>query len=120
MARIFWSGVFVAVMTASFLGVDLIFGLGLQYFWVDLVEHFLGGVLAGLIGVWWALALLNRAHVIHAIMGALVLGIAVEVLEYAFGWGISVFMSQNLDTFKDIIIDVIGGWAIWHFAKRWV
>ncbi len=120
MSKIFWSGVAVFILTAGFLAADILYGFGLKWWWVDYIEHLMGGILAGLIGMWWACALIKRATLVHAIMGAVILGIAVELVEYVFGWGISVYMSQTLDTTKDIFVDAAGGWIAWHAAKRWI
>ncbi len=118
MRKVFWSGVFVFLITALVLGADIYFEIWTRSFSVDIVEHLLGGVLAGLIGVWWALALTGRSSLGSALIGALVLGALVELVEYAFGVGISVHMSRSLDTFKDMIVDLIGGWIAWKGAQR--
>jgi hypothetical protein len=120
MRKIFWTGVLVFIITALFLYSDIWFGLGLRSWWTDIVEHCLGGILAGLIGMWWALVVTKRSKLVHALLGALILGIAVELVEYSFDWGISIYMSRSLDTAKDIVIDLIGGSVAWQYAKRWI
>lgn len=119
MTRIFIAGVIVFVVTFGLLVIDIVTGLS-SYFATDLFEHFFGGVLAGLIGMWWALALTKRATLTHALVGACILGLLVEIVEYAFGWGISLHMSQTLDTTKDIAINLVGGWVAWKWGRRFV
>ncbi len=111
-------GVYVFILTAGILFIDIWYGLSTQFWWTDNVDHLLGGVLAGLIGLWWALALIHRASLVHAILGALILGALVEVVEYALGWGISSHMSRTLDTTKDMVVDAIGGWVAWRMARK--
>lgn len=120
MRTIFWSGVLVFFVTASVLGADVIRQLWLFSWWIDVVEHLFGGILAGLIGVWWALLLIKRASLVHAIVGAFILGLLVELVEYYVGVGINVHMSRSMDFIKDMAVDLVGGYAAWRYARRFI
>ncbi len=119
MLRIFVLGVGVfCAMTFLY----LYFGIQQNFFfhlwWWDILMHAIGGVLAGLIGIWWALFFGFRPRLIHCLIGATVLGIGVEVAEYALDLPRSPFMSYPLDVTKDLIVDCIGGAIAYLFVKR--
>ena len=109
--KIFTSGVAVFIVLA----VLFLYGYQQNFFqtliWWDILMHFLGGIWAGYIGAWFISFLGYPVRMSHFVAGAILLGLAVEVVEYFFVIGRNPFMSYELDTSKDIFVDVIGGVA---------
>jgi len=118
--RIFWSGsaLFWLLLAAYLFSLEK--GYFFVYWWWDIPMHVIGGVLAGLIGAWCALALGHPHPFRAAILGALVLGIGVEIAEYAFGFTYSPWMSYSVDTAKDLVDDLIGACLIGSMLARYV
>ena|ERR1041385_5486769 len=116
--KIFFSGVAVCF----FLAALFFYGLTRNYFqvlwWWDILMHILGGMWAGYIGAWFAVVSGRRAHVAYFIAGALILGGAVELVEFFSGFGRSPFLPYPIDTAKDLIDDAIGGAIAWYLIQR--
>ena len=116
--KLFSSG--VAVFFA--LGAIYVYGLAAGFFftlwWWDILLHMIGGVLAGLIGMWFFVISGRRVSYAEALCGAIVLGILVEIAEFIFGFTYSPFMSYPVDTLKDIGDDAIGGLLVAYLVLR--
>jgi len=81
-----------------------------EYPWLDLLMHFWGGVIVGLLVLWgservWGV----RLSLAAVVLAALFVGIAWEVFEYALGL-IEVPRDVYIkDTAIDLILDTLGG-----------
>jgi hypothetical protein len=115
--RIFYAGVVAFFILAAL----FIYGYTQSFFitliWWDVLMHFLGGVWAGFIGAWFVSFFGYRVKVVHFVVGSIVLGAAVEVLEYFVVVGRNPFMSYEFDTTKDMIVDAIGGLVAGYLLK---
>ena len=99
--------------------------------WFDNLTHFLGGLIGGLVIVWF---LYDSSHAfkhkptlleasLYSLFGVLIIGIAWEVFEYQAG--ITGFEpNYSLDTASDLVFDLLGALAaaFWgvkeHFRIR--
>lgn len=87
--------------------------------WFDLVVHFLGGILIGLIGIWllrfWHVRLSPRQVFVGVLGTVLVVGGLWEVFEWLAG---NLMHAKNpvLDTTLDLLMDVLGGAAAYVLA----
>jgi len=87
-----------------------------SFWWMDIMMHFLGGLLIGLI------ALLVSAHykiqirrMFLATLGVvLIVGIGWEIFEYVSG--IFILEDPFPDTFYDLVMDTVGGIAAYLYA----
>lgn len=116
--RIFWAGVALFVPIAAFLYVDIVYGITKNLWLLDNAFHFFGGVYAGLVGAWWGLLLTRTLKLSHALLGALILGACVEILQYATGTGLSPYLSFPVDAGKDMVFDLMGGFGAWWLVGR--
>ena len=93
--------------------LDVVVGLGKEFYltvwWWDIPMHFLGGLWAGLFGLWFFKRLKKSAPISTAITVAICIGISWEIFEYSFAVARSVFMSYPIDTAKDLLMDTLGG-----------
>lgn len=119
--RLFFSGVAVFGVTLVLYIIGLAKGFVLTLWWYDIPLHVLGGMLAGLIGMWFFAIFGRRASYTAALCGAIVLGILVEVAEFSLGLTYSPFMSYPVDVLKDLCNDVIGGLiAAYTISRVWL
>ncbi len=87
-----------------------------EYWWLDILMHFFGGLL---IALGASLALQRWAHIILAV---LVIGVLWEVFEYVIGISIR---EPNfvLDSSLDLFADIVGGFVacgIIHVCRRFL
>ncbi|MCE9586680.1 hypothetical protein K8R04_05235, partial [Candidatus Uhrbacteria bacterium] len=85
--------------------------------WWDDPIHILGGAWAGLIAAWFLIRAGKMPTMAQCIGFALFCGVAVEIFEYYSGIGRSLFMSYPLDTAKDFVMDIIGGYLAWRYVR---
>lgn len=83
-----------------------------QYWWMDVIMHFLGGLFVGLVALWFFYAVLKKPPVSFRMFGlvlgfVLLISVGWEIFEYAAG----VFILEDPfpDTFHDLILDTFGG-----------
>ncbi len=118
--KIFFSGAAVFFVTLVIYLYSLAAGLFFTLWWWDIPLHVLGGILAGLIGMWFFVVSGRRTSYTAALCGAIVLGILVEIAEFALGFTYSPFMSYPADTLKDMCNDTIGGFiAAYSILRLW-
>jgi hypothetical protein len=116
--RIFWTGVALFVPIVVLLYIDIVHGITQELWLLDNAYHFSGGVFAGLVGAWWGLMLTREAKLWHALAGAIILGVAVEILQYLTGTGLSPYLSFPVDATKDMIFDALGGLGAWWLIRK--
>lgn len=116
--KIFFSGVVVFSALLAVYVYSLYAGLFFSIWWWDIPMHITGGVLAGLIGAWFASVLGYRVSYLSIFTGVIVLGVAVEVVEYLLDFTHSPFMSYPVDIVKDMIDDLIGGAIVSYILAR--
>jgi hypothetical protein len=112
---------FLLATTISFTLLAAAFLYGYEHYffvrlwWWDVPMHLMGGVVAGFIAATGAITVFKKDPMpMHYILGALLLGGLVELVEYFTGFGRSPFMSYPIDTAKDLIMDGVGGFvAAW-------
>lgn len=109
------------VVVAIIAFLDIYYGLDRMYFWTlwwyDIPMHILGGVWAGLFFAWAALFLDIQPSWRVFVLGAFVVGLGWEALEYFFHMGGNIYMSYPLDTAKDMLDDCIGGALAYWLAR---
>ncbi len=97
--------------------VNLYFGVARGFYttiwWWDIVAHFFGGAWAAFLIAWLLVHKGRRASIIQCALFALAVGILWEIFEYMNGVGGSAgdFMGYWPDTFKDLVMDTVGGAA---------
>ncbi|MDB5237755.1 MAG: hypothetical protein JWM46_25 [Candidatus Kaiserbacteria bacterium] len=116
--KIFLSGVAVFCALAIVYVYSLYAGFFFSIWWWDIPMHIGGGVLAGLIGAWFSIIFSGRVSLLSIFAGVIVLGVAVEALEYALGFTYSPFMSYPVDTAKDLVDDLVGGVIVGYLLAR--
>ncbi|KKU68734.1 MAG: hypothetical protein UX89_C0002G0059 [Parcubacteria group bacterium GW2011_GWA2_47_16] len=113
----------VAVLMAFLHGAATIFFLYSFYWWFDIPLHFLGGFCAGLISLYFY-SHFRRGNVIGrivpgvllaAILGTIVVGLGWEVFEYSAGITFNTVGNHALDTVKDLVMDILGGYAAYLY-----
>jgi len=88
------------------------------YWWFDIPMHFLGGVAVGLFSLWIfgfdggkRRPLSSGRALLIALVGSLAFGLAWEYFEYANGITFNTIGNYPLDTIKDLLVDVCGGYV---------
>src|SRR3989338_10005060 len=113
----------VAVLMAFLHGAATIFFLYSFYWWFDIPLHFLGGFCAGLISLYFY-SHLRRGNVregatsgilLAAIFGTIIVGLGWEVFEYSAGITFNTVGNHARDTFKDLIVDILGGYGAYLY-----
>lgn len=94
---------------------------------LDILMHFLGGLLVGLIVLCllFVRKLFGFAHTHHGVVisttlvSVLMVGLAWELFEFMFN--ISIVNIDTLDTIEDIVMDIIGGLVAiwWYYTMIW-
>ncbi len=105
----------IHLLFAATLGlVSLLYAAGFQYdlfwhwWWYDITLHTLAGVAIG-VGVFRIGYLYNVPHVmVIAVVAALSIGVAWELLEHYLGLPRSLFLNYVVDTTKDLVMDAAG------------
>ena len=101
----------LALTVLVFSVFDMRFDLSYRIWWWDSLEHFLGGVCIGfftLVGI--EIFKLRKHRMMLVLAGVLVAGLAWELMEYLTGLTDSPFMSYPMDSFKDVVLDLMGGY----------
>ncbi len=113
---------FLQIVVLAIIGfLYLHLGIGESFFWVywwwDIPLHILGGVWAALFAAWVYTILGGHARLSIFLFGALLIGVAWELLEFVGEFPRSPHFSYPVDTAKDIVMDCIGGAIAWGLAK---
>jgi hypothetical protein len=96
----------LAFLTAFYL-VGIAYAFFWQFWWYDLIAHFLGGVCAGL-GAVWLLSLRGAERsTLLAFIFVLLIGTLWEAYEAYYK--LSLFPFDLFDTVHDLLFDCIGG-----------
>ncbi|MDP3996182.1 MAG: hypothetical protein Q8P86_00620 [bacterium] len=96
------------------------------FWWLDIPMHFLGGLFAGLVGLWTYLYSGVFSYdkqgrfrlVFAAVIGALVIGGFWEVYEYFTGQTYNAIRNYPLDVLKDMVFDVLGGFVAAFYVEK--
>ena len=88
-----------------------------KFWWWDNVLHLLGGIWAAFVTVWvFGEFGFQRSFTVF-VMGALVVGVSWEIIEYVWDFPQSWFVPYEIDVAKDILVDLVGG-AVAYYAAR--
>ncbi|MSU55183.1 MAG: hypothetical protein EXS46_01420 [Candidatus Taylorbacteria bacterium] len=88
------------------------------YWWFDIPLHFVGGFCLASLTLWsfYPLILIGKrvprrtTVLFMAVAGSFVFGVAWEIFEYFSGITFNTIGSYPLDTVKDLIVDMLGGY----------
>ena len=109
----------LALVVFAFSFLDMTYELSYRIFWWDSFEHTLGGVCMGFFGLVVAEVFRIRKHrLVWVLAFVLFAGVAWEIMEYVSNLTDSPFMSYQMDTFKDIVLDCIGGYIATRIGHR--
>ena len=98
--------------------------------WLDIPMHFLGGFWLSLVFIWLftlkereiSETLLDKRNfklITQVLFGVLIVGIMWEIFEILVNKSITKNPFDVLDTFSDIVLDLLGGlFALFYFLKR--
>ncbi len=101
----------LALVVLLFSVFDMQYELSYRIWWWDSLEHALGGVCIGFFALTGIEILKIRRHRLAWVLcGVLVAGLAWELMEYLTGLTDSPFMSYPMDSLKDVILDLMGGY----------
>ncbi len=119
-------GLGIAAFIVSVHGFAGSFGWYWTFRWFDNPMHVLGGVLAGYFGIVANtirhMNKANRPSLWVALLSALAVGVAWEVLEYVYGLS-GLDPIHRFDTIKDLVNDMMGGviallvWDLFIYKK---
>ena len=115
---------YTVVSIATFHILAVIFYLYWFIWWFDMPLHFLGGLCVGFFSMWISslfLALKSKKNLkkilLSAIFGALFVGLLWELFEYVNGITYNTIGSYKLDTIKDLILDMFGGYVSYLYFE---
>lgn len=118
-------GVIILICFLHIIGIK--FHLYWEFWWFDIVQHFLGGVWVALTSLWFVYfsGIIKRPFrpkeaVVLAFISILVIGTGWEVFEYIFGIAV---IQENycIDTTMDFIMDFLGaGASTYYIIKKQV
>lgn len=109
----------LALVVFAFSFLDMTYNLSYVIPWWDSFEHALGGVCIGFFGLVLAEFFRVRRHRLLAVLAfVLSAGVAWEIMEYVSRIGGSPFMSYSIDTIKDIVLDLFGGYIAVNIGQR--
>ncbi len=112
------TAVLFAVLAVSFFYFDLVTSYSAIYWWWDSYEHILGGVVVGFFALWLGtLQWKRRISLLHTVAFVLVIGLLWEAIEIVYPMGGSIWFSYQVDTIKDLILDMFGGGIAWYASK---
>lgn len=101
----------LALVVLSFSVLDMGYDLSYRIWWWDSLEHFLGGLCIGFFALVLAeICKIRKRRMLFVLACVLVAGLAWEGMEYAVNLTDSPFMSYRMDTVKDMILDLMGGY----------
>lgn len=119
----------VAIFMAFLHVAATMFFLYSFYWWFDIPLHFLGGSCAGLISLYFysyfhrrtAVSTGSSQALLVVIIGTITVGLAWELFEYSADITFNTVGDYFLDTVKDLIMDILGGYAAYfYFITRGV
>ncbi len=96
-----------------FLGIEQY--LHEKFFWLDIVQHFLGGVWVGFLALWILPLQGKRRQILFCIIAALVIGGVWEIFEFVTG--MTAFPDDTVDTIQDFGMDVLGAVGAVFFTR---
>ncbi|MDO8483079.1 MAG: hypothetical protein Q7S86_04665 [bacterium] len=113
----------VAIFVAFLHVAATMFFLYSFYWWFDIPLHFLGGFCAGLISLYFysyfhrrtAVSMRPSRGLLVAIIGTVMVGLAWELFEYFAGITFNTVGDYPIDTVKDLIMDILGGYAAYLY-----
>jgi len=94
-----------------------------HYRWLDIPMHLFGGVWAALCGAWILAQRRQDFSVFWCLLFALIVGVGWEIFEYSEGIAIFNYMgtlAYQIDTAKDLSVDLLGAIAGWMLARQLV
>jgi hypothetical protein len=103
-------GLFIAIIVIALHGLASIFGWYWIFRWFDTPMHVLGGLFAGYLGIiiYVMTTMKKRSPLWPALLASLIVGIAWEFLEYAYGLS-GLDPIHRFDAIKDLLNDMMGG-----------
>ncbi len=115
---------FVTALLIAFLHISAVnFFLYWSYWWFDIPMHLLGGFFLGLLSLWFLVFYSQKGFAFSqlqtlfvAVLGALFVGLVWELFEYSAGITFNSIGSYPLDTIKDLIMDVTGGYVAYVYC----
>ena len=120
MKKIFFNTIFGAFILMAILHVlATSFYLYWDFWWFDMIVHFLGGFFVAGLLIWFFFPLNMNSKKFKAtavIVSILVIGVLWEVFEFRAGITMPRVRGYTLDTSKDIIMDVVGSLAVYFYA----
>ncbi|MDP2705104.1 MAG: hypothetical protein U1D31_01495 [Patescibacteria group bacterium] len=105
----FWIIVCVGLLVAIVQFLADKFFLYWQWWWLDVVTHFLGGIFVAALFIWaYAFFLKKTPGLLPTLLVVLAVGILWELFEYSTGMMRTDMEGYAFDTVSDIIMDVLG------------
>ncbi len=117
----------VAIFVAVLHSVATVFFFYSFIWWFDIPMHFFGGFCAGLVSLYFYACFHRRRERtmtplrvwVTAVGGVLAVGLVWELFEYSTGITSNALGNYALDTVKDLVMDLLGGFvACVYFIKR--
>jgi hypothetical protein len=116
---LFSSALVLALSIFIFSFLDNTFALSYNIPHFDSFEHLLGGVSIGFFALVLAeLSKIRKRRLVFVLVFTLVAGVAWEIMEFFAGMTDSPFMSYPIDTLKDLILDMVGGYLALKIGHR--
>jgi uncharacterized membrane protein YjdF len=118
-SRIFWGQAAAILMVSGIHFVASARNLYDLIWWIDIPQHFLGGIWVGLACL-WLIAVARRPipALLTIFLMVFAVGIAWEIYEYAFG--ISGGPMYVYDTAKDLLMDCLGALTAYAIGTRFL
>lgn len=120
-----WISISILVL-ALFHLTGIFFLLYSYYWWYDIPLHLWGGFCVGLFSIWLVISspIGNSSGSVRimlgAIVGVVIFGFFWEFYEYAIGATSNSLGNYPLDTFKDMVMDVTGGYLSSVFFRKFL
>jgi len=114
---------FSIMLLAALQILAVMFSLYMFYWWFDIPMHFLGGFFVGILSLWSFFFAINYHGspvtplkvLVVGVLGALLVGLVWELFEYESGLTWNAIGSYQLDTIKDLTMDVLGGYTAYVY-----
>jgi hypothetical protein len=124
--KIFRALTSVYVLMAVLFAVGSLYGFFATIWWYDIPLHFLGGLWVSFSGVYIYLfsnffskpKTTKKTLFYSAFLTVLLLGIMWEIFEYCTGLSVRWYYSNELDTIKDIFMDLLGAILAYVYVSR--
>ena len=118
-SRIFWAQLIVVLMVSGIHFIASARNLYDLIWWIDIPQHFLGGLWVGLACLWlFAVARRPIPGLLTLFLMVFAIGIAWEIYEYVFG--ISYGPMYVYDTAKDLLMDCVGALCAYAIATQFL